>query len=140
MAFDSQNVAWKDNTLSINGQIISRVTRVEEIVQSDVEEVRGAGDDVQDVVSGNKSYAVRVTLKKGVIDAMNRAAALVKPGGDLTDVPWTIASTYKATALDPKQTITFPNGRCPGYTAAIEGNSKSVDVELEFKCIRPVRS
>lgn len=140
MAYDSKNTKWSDSTVSINGVVVKRITRVVELLEREVEEIYGAGDEVEDVVPGNKKHGVRITVKRGVVEAMNRAAAKVVPGGDLTDVPWVISSTYKQTLLDPKSSIVFGKALSVGYEDAMENNAKSGDVELVFKCLAPVRS
>ncbi|MFN4249058.1 MAG: hypothetical protein ACK4EY_15125 [Flavipsychrobacter sp.] len=135
MAFDSTKVKWSHQEFYLNGQLVTAFTALKYKTSREVEEIYGAGDDPIDLQAGNKSHSGTVTVYEDVVNAMNKAA--VAAGfDDLTDVPWTISSSYKATITQPRQTDTLENVRITEYEKGMEQNAKGMPIALPFKALR----
>lgn len=139
MAFDSSEVAWRDLEVFLNGQRIGKVKRLKYKTSRETEALHGAGDEAFDINPGNKTHTGELVVFKSVIDTMNLAAKAAG-GDDLTDIPWVIGGTYKATAVAAKTSITLPNVRFDEFEQGLENNNKAMEVTLPFKCLLPVRA
>ena len=137
MAFDSTEVAWRDMTVSLNGQILGKVKRLKHKTARETEALYGAGDEAFDINPGNKAHTGELVIYKSVMDTMNKAA--VAAGfDDLTDLPWVITVAYKATSTANKTTVTFPGCRFEEFESGAENNQKAIEVTLPFKSLKPV--
>jgi hypothetical protein len=136
MAFDSTEVAWRDITVSLNGQILGKVKRLKYKTARETEHLHGAGDEAFDINPGNKVHTGELVVFKSVLDSMNLAA---KAAGfdDVTDLPWILNCAYKATATAPKTSVTLPNVRFEEFESGGENNGKAIEVTLPFKCLKP---
>lgn len=138
MAFNSTEWAWRDMSISLNGVLLGKVTKLTYKTARESEHLYGAGDDPFDINPGNKAYTGEMETYGTVIANMNRAAQAAGYD-DLTDVPWTISVSYKKTATEPVHNVVLPN---VVFEEAEEGganNEKAFKKTLPFKCLRPIR-
>lgn len=136
MAFDSTEVAWRDITVSLNGQILGKVKKLKYKTARETEALYGSGDEAFDINPGIKAHTGELVVFKSVLDTMNTAA---KAAGfdDLTDLPWVLTCAYKATATSPKSSVTLPNVRFEEFESGGESNGKAIEVTLPFKALKP---
>lgn len=139
MAINSTEWAWRDMQISLNGVVMGKVTKMLVKTARESEELYGAGDEPFDINPGNKSYSGELETYGTVIANMNRAAK-VAGYSDLTDVPWAISVSFKATRSEPMQTILVPNVIFEEFEEGGENNDKAFKKTLPFKCLRPRRS
>lgn len=138
MAFDSTEWAWRDLSISLNGVRVGKVTKLTSKTARESEHLYGEGDDPFDINPGNKTYTGEFETYGTVIAKMNKAAQAAGYD-DLTDVPWVIGGTFKATATDPMQVLTVPNVRFEEFEEGGANNEKAFKKSLPYKSLRPIR-
>lgn len=139
MAINSTEWAWSDMQVSLNGVVMGKVTKMTVKTDRETEALYGAGDEPFAINPGNKSYSGEVETYGTVIANMNRAA-IAAGYDDLTDVPWAISVTFKATRTEPMQTLLVPNVVFEEFEEGGENNDKAFKKTLTFKSLRPRRS
>lgn len=137
MAIDSTEWAWRDLSVFMNGIKVGKVTRFTSKTARESEHLHGAGDEPFDVNPGNKTYTGEIELYATVIAKMNKEA-LALGGTDLTDVIWTLGGEFKATATDPRQTVTVPNVRFDEFEVGGSNNDKGFRKVLPYKSLKPI--
>lgn len=139
MAINSTEWAWSDMQISLNGVALGKISKMTVKTERESEHLYGAGDDPFAINTGNKSYNGELETFGTVIANMNRAA---KAAGydDLTDVPWAISVSFKATRTEPMQTILVPNVVFGEFEEGGENNDKAFKKTLPFQCLKPRRS
>ena len=91
--FDSQEPAWSEMVVMLAGANVTKIEALSYTIESDDEELFGAGDEALSIQSGNIKKSGSMTLLKGALDDM-QTAALAAGGRFITDVPFTAVVTY----------------------------------------------
>lgn len=139
MAIDSSEYAWRDITITLDGQVVAKATKLVVKTSRETEALTGAGDEAFDINPGNKAHTGELEVFLTTVDKMNKIA-LAAGYDDLTDIPWILTMTFKATSNAPKRTIVCPNVRFEEFEDGMAQNEKGKKVNMPFKCLKPVRS
>lgn len=127
--FDSKDCEWADMTVMVAGSTITKIRGLKYKAAKQKELLHAAGDEPISIQSGKRTYEGTVTVLKGALDDMNRAA--ISAGGeDILDMQFDIVVTYKARGTRSLQTDTLVNVEITDFEKGWEQGATSMDIAL----------
>lgn len=134
--FSSKEVEWADLQVYVAGaRVGSKLRGLEYGTKTEMEHLYGEGDEAISIQSGNKSRSGTLTILKGALDAMDRAAVLAG-GTDVTDLEFDIVAFYKPAGNRPPQTDTLVGCRITEFNKKLMQNDKKMEIPLPFLFLR----
>ncbi len=104
--FDSKDCEWADMTVMVAGSVLTKITGVKYKASKEKKLLHAAGNEPISVQGGKRSYDGTITVLKGAIDDLNRAA-IAAGGDDILDLQFDVVVTYKAKGTRALQTDTL---------------------------------
>ena len=132
MFFDSQECAWTDMQVFLNGKMITKISGIKYKKSVEKEPIYGAGDEPLSIQRGQKKYTGELKLKKGSIDDINRAAKQVGFADALDMFGLIIVVNYKPTLNRPMQQDTLIGTEFIEFEKGWESNAKEMPVTVPF--------
>lgn len=102
--FDSKECEWADIRLHIAGAGVLKFTGISWGVKQEKEYVRQAGDEPAGINRGNREYPCEITVKRGALKDINKAARLAG-GRDILDISLPVTVTYAAAPGRAQQVV-----------------------------------
>ncbi|MBA3899736.1 MAG: hypothetical protein H0X62_05915 [Bacteroidetes bacterium] len=131
MFFDTKECEWSDNTIYLNGAKITKIRGFKFKKAKEKEHLHAGGSKAISIQGGNEALTGDFTVLKGALRDMN-AAALAAGGEDITDVVWTVVSTFKAKGNRVLQTSTLIGLEFTEYEEGMTQGAKFMEVTLPF--------
>lgn len=127
--FDSKDCEWADMTVMIAGATLTKIRGLKYKSEKEKKLLHAAGDEPISVQSGKRTYEGELTLLKGAVDDMNRAA-VTAGGSDILDLQFDVVITYKAKGTRALQTDTLVGVEVTGFEKGWSQGETYMDVTL----------
>ncbi len=120
---------WRDLEAFIDGVKVTKITGLKYKSSQEKEHLHAAGDEPLGIQSANRTYEGEISLLKGEVDALNRAA---KAAGlrDLLDLSFVVVAHYRERGNRIVQVDTLRGVEVTEYEKGMEQNAKSMPITL----------
>lgn len=127
--FDTKECEWSDQDILVNGVKVAKARGVKIKKSQEKEELYASGDKPISIQRGNKKYGITLTLLKGAVEDMNRAA-IAAGGEDINDVEVVIVVNFRARGNRLLQTYTCISVQFTEFEIGLMQNDKFQEVSL----------
>jgi hypothetical protein len=127
--FDSKECEWSDMVVLMGGAPITKIKGLKYKASKDKQLLHAAGDEPMSIQSGNRSYEGSITVYKGALDDLNRAAKLAG-GMDILDIQFDVVVTYKPHGARKMQSDLLKGVEIKAFEKGMDQGAKFMEVEL----------
>ncbi len=135
MFFDTKECEWSDQEILVNGVKVAKATGLKFKKSQEKEHMYAAGDEPLDIQRGNKKYEGTLTMLKGAVEDVNKAA-IAAGGDDLLDIRVQIICNYKAKGNRILQTYTLIDVEFTDFELGMMQNDKKLEVSIPMLFLR----
>jgi hypothetical protein len=127
--FDSKECEWNDLEIFIDGVKLGKVQGLKYSRTQEKEVIHAAGNEPLSVQRGNVSYEGEITILKGLLDDLNKAAR-ASGGSDILDISVVVIANYRAKGARLIQTDSLLGVEFTKYEKGMEQGAKSMPITL----------
>ena len=136
MFFDSQECAWVDMQVFLNGKMITKLKGIKYKKSVEKEAIYASGDEPLSIQRGQKKYSGDLKLLKGAVDDINRAAKLAGWQDMLDMFGLIVVINYKVALNRPMQQDTLIGVEFKEYEKGWDSGAKEMPVTIQFEFLR----
>ena len=127
--FDSKECEWADLTVLFAGAELTKIRGVKYKASQVKKPLHAAGNKPISIQKGERTYDGTITVLKGAVDDMNRAA-VAAGGSDLLDITFDLVITYQAVPGRALQVDTLLGMEVTDFEKGMMHDSTEMEIAL----------
>lgn len=133
--FDTKECEWSDLDILVNGVKAAKATGLKFKKSQEKEHIYAAGNEPLDIQRGNKKYDGTLSMLKGAVEDVNKAA-IAAGADDLLDIRVQIVCNFRAKGNRMLQTYTLIETEFTEFEIGMMQGDKKQEVGLPLMFLR----